>query len=77
MKKKTVAKLKVTRKLEDILPAFFMLFCRSRHHNKKKLPHGNFFPTYLRSESETKHVPHLAPRYFLPVFYRRASQQLS
>lgn len=29
-KKKTVAKLKVTRKLEDILPAFFMLVCIPR-----------------------------------------------
>ncbi len=38
MKKKTVAKLKVTRKLEGILPAFFMLVCIPRHHNKKKLP---------------------------------------
>ena len=36
-KKKTVAKLKVTRKLEDILPAFYIVFI-SRHHNKKKLP---------------------------------------
>ncbi|PEW50577.1 hypothetical protein COD05_17505 [Bacillus cereus] len=38
--------MKVTRKLEDILPAFFMLFCIPRHHNKKKLPRGNFFSTY-------------------------------
>ena len=42
MKKKTVAKLKVTRKLEDILPAF-MLFCIPRHHNKRSYPHGNSF----------------------------------
>ncbi len=29
--------MKVTRKLEDILPAFYIVFI-SRHHNKKKLP---------------------------------------
>lgn len=49
MKKKTVAKLKVTRKLEDVLPAFFMLFCILRHHNKKKLP----------SRQLLFHIPHL------------------
>ncbi len=48
MKKKTVAKLKVTRKLEGILPAFFMLACIPRHHNKKKLP----------SRQLLFHIPH-------------------
>ncbi|PFN23136.1 hypothetical protein COJ50_17960 [Bacillus cereus] len=40
--------MKVTRKLEGILPAFLFAFppCIPRHYNKKKLPHSNFFPTY-------------------------------
>ncbi|KAA0776783.1 hypothetical protein DN392_10305 [Bacillus sp. BB51/4] len=77
MKKKTVAKLKVTRKLEGFFQLFLCCFADPITTIKRSYLHGNFFSTYLRSESETKHVPHLAPRYFLPVFYRRASQQLS
>ncbi|PEO55780.1 hypothetical protein COM25_14685 [Bacillus wiedmannii] len=77
MKKKTVAKLKVTRKLEGFFQLFLCCFVYTVTAIKRSYLHGNFFPTFPRSESETKHVPHLAPRYFLPVFYRRASQQLS
>ncbi|PIE95648.1 hypothetical protein CO726_10160 [Bacillus fungorum] len=69
--------MKVTLKLEDILPAFLCCFAYSVITIKRSYPHGNFFPTYPCSEFETKHVPHLAPRYFLPEFYHHASQQLS
>ena len=41
-KKKTVAKLKVTRKLEDILPAF-ILFSYHGITIKRSYPHSNFF----------------------------------
>lgn len=45
-KKKTVAKLKVTRKLEDVLPAFL---CCCAYHGitiKRSYLHGNFFSIY-------------------------------
>jgi len=60
MKKKTVAKLKVTRKLEDILPAFFILFCRSGHHNKKKLPPWQ----------PLLHIPHLVSTEIYQRFFK-------
>ncbi len=46
MKKKTVAKLKVTRKLEDILPAFLCCFAYHGITIKRSYPHSNFFSTY-------------------------------
>ncbi len=46
MKKKTVAKLKVTRKLEDILPAFLCCFAYHGITIKRSYPHGNSFSTY-------------------------------
>lgn len=46
MKKKTVAKLKVTRKLEDILPAFLCCFAYHGITIKRSYPHSNSFSTY-------------------------------
>lgn len=46
MKKKTVAKLKVTRKLEDILPAFLCCFAYHGITIKRSYQHGNSFSTY-------------------------------
>ena len=43
MKKIAVAKLKVTLKLEDTLPAFYVGL-HTPHHDKRSCPHGNFFP---------------------------------
>ena len=45
MKKIAVAKLKVTLKLEDTLPAFHVGL-HIPHHDKRSYPHGNFFSTY-------------------------------
>ncbi|MGM2821091.1 hypothetical protein ACS2QS_26960, partial [Bacillus cereus group sp. Bce001] len=38
--------MKVTRKLEDILPAFFMLFSYHGIKIKRSYPHGNSFSIY-------------------------------
>ncbi len=51
MKKIAVAKLKVTLKLEDTLPAFSCWFAYPRITIKRSYPHGNFFSTYPTSYS--------------------------
>ncbi len=51
MKKIAAAKLKVTLKLEDTLPAFLCWFAYPRITIKRSYPHGNFFSTYPTSYS--------------------------
>ncbi|OTX75561.1 hypothetical protein CBR56_13870 [Bacillus thuringiensis] len=43
--------MKVTRKLEDILPAFLCCFAYHSIIIKRSYPHGNFFSTYPTSYS--------------------------